>query len=152
MADPPAAGDRGVDVHRRVVDQHVDPAEGRRGVGGEPLHLRGVGQVGAEQRVPLAVEAGEDRLGALAGAAVVHDDPVAAGGEGAGGGGADPAGGAGDQDAATGVVHAGQPKGRSRTRVPGEPAAEPLPATTRTRAHHRPTRTVLPAGCLTVAG
>ena len=136
MADPPAAGDGGVDVHRRVVDQHVDPAEGRRRVGREPLHLRRVGQVGAEQRVPLAVEAGEDRLGALAGAAVVHDDPVAPGGERAGGGGADPAGRAGDQDPATGVAHAGQ---RSPAGEPGRRTTDP------------PARRA-PAGCLTVAG
>ena len=89
--------------------------------------------------MPLAVEAGEDRLGALAGAAVVHDDPVAPGGERAGGGGADPAGRAGDQDPATGVAHAGQ---RSPAREPGLAP----------RATTAPTCTPRPAGCLTVAG
>ena len=84
----------------RVVDEHVEAAE-RRGGGVDHLpHRLGVGEVGADDHVPLPRQPGGDLLGALAARAVVHRDAVAARGERARDRRADAARRAGDEDRA----------------------------------------------------
>ena len=81
-----------------VVDQHVEPAQPLGG--GVDGVLTSSGRVMSAWTVtwPSPGRRGADLLGPVGRRAVVHPDPVALGGEGAGDGGADAAGAAGDED------------------------------------------------------
>jgi hypothetical protein len=119
--------------HGGVVDEHVDPAQRGGRLRREARHGIRVGEVGGEPHVPAPRQALEHSRRPIerGRAPVVHDDPVAALGEGASNRGPHPSRCSGDEDAArrSGCgggfahgrhpIHAGRAGPRPRSRRAG---------------------------------